>query len=94
MPASSSSRSSGSKTILIVEDNALNLKLFDDLLAHYGYTTVVTSRGEAALELARQNRLSERLINPQFYGHSILFYRVWSGPKTLKPFTCYTTRLI
>src|SRR4051812_4693055 len=56
MRASSSSRSSSSKTILIVEDNALNLKLFDDLLAHYGYTTIVTSRGAAALELARQNR--------------------------------------
>jgi two-component system, cell cycle response regulator DivK len=56
MPASSSSGPSGSKTILIVEDHALNLKLFDDLLTHNGYTTIVTSLGEAAVELARQNR--------------------------------------
>jgi two-component system cell cycle response regulator DivK len=65
MPASSSSRSSGSKTVLIVEDNALNLKLFDDLLTHYGYTTIVTSRGEAALELARQNTPDLILLDMQ-----------------------------
>jgi two-component system cell cycle response regulator DivK len=65
MPASSSSRSPGSKTVLIVEDNALNLKLFDDLLTHYGYTTIVTSRGEAALELARQNTPDLILLDMQ-----------------------------
>jgi len=65
MPASSSSRSSGSKTVLIVEDNALNLKLFDDLLTHYGYTTIVTGRGETALELARQNTPDLILLDMQ-----------------------------
>jgi two-component system cell cycle response regulator DivK len=65
MPASSCSRSSGSKIVLIVEDNALNLKLFDDLLTHYGYTTIVTSRGEAALELARQNTPDLILLDMQ-----------------------------
>ena len=40
--------------ILIVEDNALNLKLLKDILDFGGYTTVVTGLGAAALDLARQ----------------------------------------
>lgn len=46
----------GPKTVLIVEDNALNLKLFDDLLTYHGYTTMVTGLGQKALELARQHK--------------------------------------
>ena len=46
----------GPKTILIIEDNALNLKLFKDLLEYHGYTTVVTGFGETAVALARQHR--------------------------------------
>ena len=41
------------KTILIVEDNELNMKLFNDLLQASGYNTVQTSDGKEALELAR-----------------------------------------
>ena len=41
------------KTILIVEDNELNMKLFHDLLDAYGYQTVQTRNGMEALELAR-----------------------------------------
>ncbi len=41
-----------SKTILIVEDNELNMKLFHDLLDANGYNTVQTRNGTDALELA------------------------------------------
>jgi two-component system cell cycle response regulator DivK len=44
------------KTILIVEDNELNMKLFNDLLESHGYLVVQTRDGLAALELARQHR--------------------------------------
>ncbi|MCB1508149.1 MAG: response regulator [Hyphomicrobiaceae bacterium] len=43
------------KTILIVEDNDLNLKLFRDLLEANGYKTLHTKNGMEALDLARQN---------------------------------------
>ena len=44
------------KTILIVEDNDLNMKLFNDLLQAHGYKTVQTMDGRDVLELARKNR--------------------------------------
>lgn len=43
------------KTVLIVEDNELNMKLFHDLLEAHGYQTVGTRNGIEALELARQH---------------------------------------
>lgn len=42
-----------SKTVLIVEDNELNMKLFRDLLTAYGYKTLETRSGVEALALAR-----------------------------------------
>jgi len=42
-----------SKTILIVEDNELNMKLFHDLLDANGYNTVQTRNGLDAIDLAR-----------------------------------------
>jgi two-component system cell cycle response regulator DivK len=44
------------KTVLIVEDNELNMKLFHDLLEAHGYRTVGTRNGVEALDLARQHR--------------------------------------
>lgn len=44
------------KTILIVEDNDLNMKLFNDLLQAHGYGTVQTKDGRTALDLARQHK--------------------------------------
>lgn len=41
------------KTVLIVEDNELNMKLFHDLLEAHGYSTLQTRNGIEALELAR-----------------------------------------
>jgi len=43
------------KTVLIVEDNELNMKLFNDLLEAYGIATVRTRSGVEALELTRQH---------------------------------------
>lgn len=44
------------KTVLIVEDNELNMKLFHDLLEAHGYQTLQTRTGIEALELAREHR--------------------------------------
>lgn len=44
------------KTVLIVEDNELNMKLFSDLLDANGYETVQTRNGVEAVELARHHR--------------------------------------
>lgn len=44
-----------SKTVLIVEDNELNMKLFHDLLDAHGYQTLQTRDGMEALSLARQH---------------------------------------
>ncbi len=45
-----------SKKVLIVEDNDLNMKLFNDLLEAHGYNTLQTRDGVEALKLARQHR--------------------------------------
>ena len=44
------------KTILIVEDNELNMKLFNDLLEANGYNIVQTRNGMEALDLARTHK--------------------------------------
>jgi two-component system, cell cycle response regulator DivK len=43
------------KTVLIVEDNDLNMKLFNDLLEANGYLTLQTKDGREAIELARSH---------------------------------------
>jgi len=55
----------GRKTVLIVEDNELNMKLFHDLLAAHGYTTIQTRNGLEALELARRHRPALILMDIQ-----------------------------
>jgi len=44
------------KKILIVEDNELNMKLFNDLLVANGYETIQTRNGSEAMQLARAHR--------------------------------------
>ncbi|MBL9011206.1 MAG: response regulator [Alphaproteobacteria bacterium] len=44
------------KTVLIVEDNELNMKLFNDLLDAHGYRTLQTRDGMEALDMAREHR--------------------------------------
>ena len=41
------------KTVLVVEDNELNMKLFHDLLEAHGYNILQTKDGIEALRLAR-----------------------------------------
>jgi two-component system, cell cycle response regulator DivK len=43
------------KTVLVVEDNELNMKLFNDLLEAHGYKVVQTRDGLSALEIARKH---------------------------------------
>ena len=43
------------KTVLVVEDNELNMKLFHDLLEANGYRVLQTRDGLSALDLARQH---------------------------------------
>ena len=44
------------KTVLVVEDNDLNMKLFHDLLEAHGYHILQTKNGLEALKLAREHR--------------------------------------
>ena len=44
------------KTVLIVEDNELNMKLFHDLLDAHGYQTLKTRSVIEALTIARERR--------------------------------------
>ena len=44
------------KTVLVVEDNELNMKLFRDLLEAQDYQVLETREGLQALTLARQHR--------------------------------------
>lgn len=44
------------KKVMIVEDNELNMKLFDDLLGAHGYDTVKTRDGRQVLDLARAEK--------------------------------------
>jgi two-component system, cell cycle response regulator DivK len=43
-------------SVMIVEDNELNMKLFHDLLEAHGYHTICTPDGFKVLDLARKHR--------------------------------------
>ena len=53
------------KTVLIVEDNDLNMKLFNDLLEANDYLTLQTKDGLEALNLARVHRPNLILMDIQ-----------------------------
>jgi two-component system cell cycle response regulator DivK len=53
------------KTVLIVEDNELNMKLFNDLLEGHGYATLQSRSGVEAVELARKNKPNLILMDIQ-----------------------------
>ena len=44
------------KTILIVEDNELNMKLLNDLLRAHGFDTLQTNDGVTAMRIAREEQ--------------------------------------
>ena len=58
------------KTILIVEDNELNMKLFLDLLEAHDFATLETRDGMEALEMARANKPDLILMDIQLPGVS------------------------
>jgi len=53
------------QNILIVEDNELNMKLFNDLLEAHGYNTLQSRNGMEAFELARLHRPNLVLMDIQ-----------------------------
>ena len=44
------------KTVLIVEDNELNMKLFRDLLDAHGIATIETRNGMEVMDIAREKK--------------------------------------
>lgn len=44
------------KTVLVVEDNELNMKLFHDLLEAHGIATIQTRSGSEVMNIARTQR--------------------------------------
>src|ERR1700744_3076916 len=54
-----------SKTILIVEDNELNMKLFNDLLQAHGYNTLQVKDGRAVVDITSAHRPNLILMDIQ-----------------------------
>ena len=65
------------KTVLIVEDNELNMKLFRDLIESQGYRTLRTGEGLTALSLAREHRPDLILMDIQLPAISGLEVTRW-----------------
>jgi two-component system cell cycle response regulator DivK len=65
------------KTILVVEDNELNMKLFQVILDAYGYHVVQTQDGMEVLKLARQHRPDLIVMDIQLPGVSGLEVAKW-----------------
>ena len=57
-----------SATVLVVEDNALNLKLVRDVLGHAGYRVLEAGNAERGVELAREERPDLILMDIQLPG--------------------------
>ena len=56
------------ETVLVVEDNEKNMKLFRDVLKTSGYDTLEATTGEEAVELARSNTPALVLMDVQLPG--------------------------
>lgn len=54
-------------TVLIVEDNLMNKKLFEDILHVHGYKTFSTENGFKALEIALENKIDVVLMDIQLF---------------------------
>jgi len=66
-----------SKTVMIVEDNELNMKLFNDLLESRGYSVIQTRNGMEALDLARAHHPDLILMDIQLPEVSGLVVTKW-----------------
>ena len=65
------------KTVMIVEDNELNMKLFNDLLESRGYAIIQTRNGMEALDLARAHHPDLILMDIQLPEVSGLVVTKW-----------------
>ncbi len=65
------------KTVLIVEDNELNMKLFRDLIESLGHQTLRTGEGVAAFALAKAHRPDLILMDIQLPAISGLEVTRW-----------------
>jgi two-component system cell cycle response regulator DivK len=65
------------KTILIVEDNELNMKIFHDLLEAHGYNILQTRDGMEALKLASHHKPDLILMDIQLPDVSGLEVTKW-----------------
>ncbi len=53
----------GNKTVMIIEDDVLHMKLFNDVLESQGYDTLTAHDGDIAIELARETRPDLIILN-------------------------------
>ena len=60
----------GEKTVLVVEDNELNMKLFNDLLETQGYRVLQIDNGMDAMDMVREHRPDLVLMDIQLPGQS------------------------
>ncbi len=73
------------KTVLVVEDNELNMKLFHDLLEAHGYNILQTKDGMEAMRLAREHHPDLILMDIQLPEVSGLEVTKWlKEDETLK----------
>ncbi len=87
IPAAEATRltKGSAKTVLVVEDNVLNMKLFHDLLKAHGYNVLQTKNGMEALRLARQHRPDMIIMDIQLQDISGLEVTKWlKDDETLK----------
>jgi len=65
----------GTTTILIVEDNPLNMKLFKEILELHGYAAIAATDGSSGLAMARERRPDVILLDiqlPQMSGFEVV----------------------
>ncbi len=73
------------KTVMVVEDNDLNMKLFHDLLEAHGYNILQTKDGMEALRMAREHHPDLILMDIQLPEVSGLEVTKWiKEDETLK----------
>ena len=73
------------KTVLVVEDNNLNMKLFHDLLETHGYNVLQATDGMAGWRMAREHRPDLILMDIQLPDVSGLEVTKWlKDDETLK----------
>jgi two-component system, cell cycle response regulator DivK len=66
-----------SKTVLVVEDNDLNRRVFHDLLDIHGYNVLEAQEGAEALKLARQHHPDLIVMDIKLPGMSGLEVTKW-----------------